>query len=177
MIIAIIGRIRSGKSTVRQLIQKEAKQYNVDLEHIRFADPIYNEVEEFYKRWNIPYRKFRPLFDAIGEALAEHGDNDKVQEVFENKINLNNDLIIDDARRLTQARFLEKYDTAFIRVVSNTDTRKIRCAEGEWTDNHVSDIELNSYPEDYIINNDGTLEELKAAVKDVCKKIFSIIKS
>ena len=172
MIITIIGRIRSGKSTVRQMIQEEAKARGVMLEHIRFADPIYKEVQDFYKRWNIPYRKFRPMFDAVGEALAEHGTNDKVLEVFESKINSCKNLITDDARRTTQAKFLRDNGSIFIKVGCSDKMRKDRCSPGEWTEKHVSDVELKDYECDYYIHNANGLDWLRERVKEVCDEIF-----
>ncbi|NVM34025.1 MAG: hypothetical protein HWN81_00415 [Candidatus Lokiarchaeota archaeon] len=178
MIISIIGRIRSGKSTVRKLIEQEAATYGITFKHVRFADPIYKEVEDFYDRWDIPYRKFRPLFDAIGEVLAEHGKGDKVNQYFVDQLlHTRGNIIVDDCRRISQTDFLKWDGTITIRVNSDNTTRKERCAPGEWTDNHISDTELDRYPVDFNIKNDGSLENLKSAVKDVCKNIFSRIKT
>ena len=112
------------------------------------------------------------MFDAVGEALAEHGDNDKVLETFKTKIDVHNNLITDDARRHAQADFLRDNGSIFIRVECADKVRKDRCSRSEWTDAHISDTELQYEKCDYTIHNGGNLAYLKELVDKVCDQIF-----
>jgi dephospho-CoA kinase len=173
--IVITGRIRSGKTTAMNILKELAKaDYNIDLEHIRMADPLYAEVKWFYDRHDIPFRKFRKMFDAMGEVLSDHGDEDKLLRYLKEMHDLNSDYIIDDARRTKQADFLKNDGAIFIRIEATDKIRKERCLDaGEWTEGHISDTELDEYRHDYLVLNTFTKNELREDIKEILDSIMA----
>lgn len=176
--IALSGKLRSGKTTVRELFQKEAEKRNVELINLPLATPIYNEAYSFYDRHGLIWTtKDRKLLEGIGEALNDkypHGD--KIVELYQDELNQreNQDIIIDDMRRTTQANFLKDKDFIVIRVECPDEIRKSRCLSGEWSEGAITDTELDDYSGfDFHINND--YDELNGQTLDFLRQDVSSI--
>ena len=177
MIIVVFGKIRSGKTTVTDLILKYAKKHKISLRNKRFGGPIYESVKEFYAKHDLKFRKFRPMFDAMGQALSEHTswEEDKLLTYFKEDFDPDEHIIVDDCRRKKQADFLRKHGAIFIQVRCDDNIRKKRCKSGEWTENHISDDDLIFYHKDYVIINKQSKRKLKKNVDTICKLIFGKI--
>lgn len=173
--ICLIGRLRSGKTTVMEFIQKIAlEQYGIVLKQKRLADPIYTEAEAFYRRNGLTWVKNRRLMEGMGVAFNEHYTNgDKLLEIYQETYNPEEDIICDDARRTGQADFFKSKGWPIIRVNAPDDVRKLRCNVGEFSEGHVTDVELDDYISNFTIDNyDNTLESLYNECRDILIKII-----
>jgi dephospho-CoA kinase len=165
----MLGKLRSGKSTVTQLIKELVKEvHGIDLVSRPLATPIYEEAKSFYDRHGLVWRKNRKLLEAIGEALNDdYPKGDKIVELYKQSMNEEEHIIVEDCRRITQANFLKQWkDTILIRVSASKEVRKARCKPGEWSEGAITDTELDDYPVDCEVINDGEdLIELKKKVE------------
>jgi dephospho-CoA kinase len=174
--IALIGRLRSGKSTVMEMLQKVAKEeYSIELAHKRLADPIYAEAHALYERHGLVWRKNRSLLEGIGAALNDdYPDGDKLLQIYQESYDPEANIICDDTRRIGQADFFRNQGWPIIRVSAPDEVRKSRCKPGEWSEGHITDRELDQYVSDFTINNyDNTLESLYNECKEIFRRIIN----
>ena len=84
MRIVMLGKLRSGKSTVTSLVTEMVQDnYGIELIYRRLATPIYDEAQAFYQRHGLVWRKNRKLLEGIGEALNDDYPNgDKIVELY-----------------------------------------------------------------------------------------------
>lgn len=171
MKVIMLGRLRSGKSTVTALVREAVQDmHGVTLNVKPLATPIYAEAQDFYKRNGLTWRKNRKLMEGIGEALNnDYPNGDKIIELYRENFDANENIIVEDCRRITQADFFTKEHRSILIRVSASDTvRKARCKPGEWSEGHITDIELDDYPVDFTIENNGdSLQELTDKVRAV----------
>lgn len=173
MIIVMLGKLRSGKSTATNIVIEELSKLDVNLIRKPLAAPIYKEAEEFYARHGLTWRKNRKLMEGIGEALNDDYPNgDKIIELYSELFDPNKDSIIEDCRRLTQTTFFEKHNAIFIRIHTDTEVRKARCKPGEWSEGHITDTELDNYPVHAQVENNGEdMEEFRAKIVSALRQV------
>jgi len=167
MKVIMLGKLRSGKTTCANLV-KELVNENLGYKLINkpLAAPIYAELYEFYEKHGLVLRKNRRFMEGVGEALNDdYPGGDKIVELYAESFNPSEHIIVEDCRRKTQADFFRKYNAIFIRIKSNDEIRKSRCKPGEWAEGHITDTELDNYPVDFEITNNGSdLQELRSKV-------------
>jgi len=171
--IIMLGKLRSGKTTVGKLICESLKQEkDIVLNPKPLAKPIYQELHDFYARHGLTLRKNRKFMEGVGEALNDDYPNgDKIIELYAPDFNTEENIYVEDCRRLTQANFFANQTTGttlFVRVNATDEIRKARCLPGEWSEGHVTDTELDNYPADFEIDNNGNdLDALKQTIRDL----------
>lgn len=191
MIIGIIGPKGSGKSTLANII-KEQYKYEIlsfastvkDISSIIFGydrellegstieSRIWRETVD--KNWSQILNKDitpRITLQIIGTEFGRNilGQNIWV-EVLKNKI-FNQDLnqnyknvIISDIRYENEAQFIRNNKGILIRVSkSNSESQ---------SEIHSSEIELYDINEDYIIENNGTVEQLEQKIINLLNKVI-----
>ena len=173
MKIALLGRLRSGKTTAMNfMINFAQNEFNIKLVPKPLAEPIYKEAKAFYERHGLVWRKNRRLMEGMGQALNEDYPNgDKIVELFDKDFNPDDNLIVEDCRRITQADYLKDRGFQLIRISASEEIRKQRCKPGEFSSGHITDIELDDYSTHYNAINEGNLEQLKIE----CEEIISCI--
>jgi hypothetical protein len=183
MLFMIIGEIGSGKSTVANILQEE---YGFKEE--MFAGPlkefarligftnsqIYGtqkeklEINEF---WNISGRVFLQKFGSdicrytIPEKIPEMDMSDSTLwvRVMEKKIQKNPLLVISDGRFPDEATLIKKHGGIIIRIQRDSVDNSI----SEISNNihtHVSETSMKHIKEDYLVDNNGTLDDLKKSI-------------
>lgn len=171
MRVVMLGKLRSGKSTVTALVREMVQDvYGITLNSKPLATPIYAEAKSFYERNGLVWRKNRKLLEGIGEALNEDYPNgDKIIELYRAGFDVQEHIIVEDCRRKTQADFFTKEQPSIlIRVTASDTIRKARCKPGEWSEGHITDTELDDYPVDFEIENNGdSLQELTEKVRSI----------
>jgi len=87
---------------------------------------------------------------SIGEALNEDYPNgDKYIELYDASFDVNEHIIVEDCRRLTQANYFRSKGAVLVRVNADTEIRRARCKPGEWSEGHITDTELDNYSVDF----------------------------
>jgi hypothetical protein len=193
--IIMLGKLRSGKTTVGKMICDTFAEKGIILNPRPLATPIYEEAKSFYERHGLNWRKNRRLLEGIGEALNDdYPFGDKIIGLYRKDFKVLENIYVEDCRRLTQAKFFAEFNNTyfnfdtilhtmdlrstpgrsiFIRVSADEEIRKSRCKPGEWAEGHISDFELDFYPEDYILHNHSdNIEELQMKVKNLSSLIL-----
>ena len=178
MIISITGKIGSGKDTIARMIQ----EYTKDSWEVRkFAGKLKQiasiltgvsqhlfEDQEFKKldmsgNWGMTYREFLQKLgtDALRDNLHKEV---WINALFSEQRDRNSNWIITDTRFPNEYDACKKHDAVMIKVVR----------PGSYTGNHASEISLDHISDsgwDFIIINDGTLEDLQIKVSHIMIQI------
>lgn len=199
MIIGISGKAQAGKDTVCKMITytiwyytfsqrlkpfgidhyKECITYydtllnNIDYQHTSFAKALKSCLsvilnKDLDKFENISFKNSRIDWlnnMTVRELLQKFGTaiRNEVCDDFWVKVCLKNcteDCIISDVRFESEAEGIRDINGIIIRI--NRD--------GAGAGNHISEIALDNYSFDYIIDNNGTEEDLLFKVKEFCKE-------
>lgn len=175
--IALVNYIGgSGKDTVADLITEEIG----NVSKIALSEGIYEIAKKYYK---VDGKPPRALLHHIGESLREYDSKlwiknaiSKVREIEEN--GLADCIIITDVRKEIELEEMVANDFITIMVKCNYATAIGRCNS---RDNGISDDdvvkminsslenELRNVEVDYIIENNGTLNDLTNNVKSLIK--------
>ena len=198
MIIGISGKAQSGKDTVCRMIVYTLWYYNYsqrlkpfDIEHYyttyeRFGDVI--DFTHWYKTsfanklkqclsniLNVSISKFednefkksevewlgmtvRELLQKFGTAIRNEVSDDFWVKACLNNLEKDDDYLITDVRFKSEAKGIKDLEGIIVRVNR----------EGAGAGNHISEIDLDDYSFDYVINNDGDMEDLLLKVKEFC---------
>lgn len=198
MIIGISGKAQSGKDTVCKMIVYTIWYYNYSqrlqpfsLEHYNNTYEKFGDVIDFtcwYKTsfanklkqclsniLNVSISKFednefkksevewlgitvRELLQKFGTAIRNEVSNDFWVKACLNNLEKDDDYLITDVRFKSEAKGIKDLEGIIVRVNR----------EGAGAGNHISEIDLDDYPFDYVINNDGDMEDLLLKVKEFC---------
>lgn len=177
-IIAISGKMRSGKDTVGEMLVKKLKNFS----KVALADPIKDEVckEYLMTRAALEKRKEEPGSEHIRAALMresafmkrEHGERVYVNKLLQHE----GCLVVPDVRTLDELEGLMASDRTVltIRIESPSEVRQTR---GELTYNlHQTEVELDSYEDwDYTIDNCGSTKHLEEQVDIIVDSIQDLM--
>jgi hypothetical protein len=187
-IIGLMGRKQSGKDTIAEHLIEE-----YGFTRYAFADPIkeacqvifgftkeqcwgdQKEVVDPY--WNITPRK---VFQIMGTELfqfelpkyaAELADIGRTFWAYrfarwyeqQLAVNPNIQVVITDCRFPFEADLIKSLGGTVIKVIRPNQV---------YNDNHASEVEMDTVPYDYLIENDGTIEDLEIKVKAVFEQLF-----
>lgn len=179
IILGITGEMASGKDTVtKYLVERySAKQF-------RFSDPL----RDILDRLHLP--QIRKNLAGISHALRNTFGEDILAHVIENDAQ-NDDhtlVVIDGIRRVSDIDLVKKLpEFTLIYVEADMARRYERLTArrqnaddptktyDEFKQDHLSETEISIPPlrvdAKYIINNDGSLDELKAQVDRVIEEL------
>jgi energy-coupling factor transporter ATP-binding protein EcfA2 len=167
MIVVLTGKIGSGKSTISRILKEK---YN--FEEMAFSDPLkefglsvgftknqlygsQKEKEEVNDFWGMSGRKFMQTF---GTDIMR---NQKYIEKFwiralEKRLS-NKNIVITDGRFSDEIEMIRKHGGMVVKIERDNNRYKNNL--------HSSETELDNIIPDYIICNNGTLEELEISLK------------
>ena len=106
-------------------------------------------------------RKFLGYFPTAEQASEAYEEEFSKRFIEESKPINTNKFIITDMRFLNEMEAVKKKDGITIRVNRNLE---------EFKDQHESETELDNAEFDYVIDNDGTIEELIEKIKEILIK-------
>ena len=172
MIIGLIGRLQSGKTTVAKFIEEEVERCHV----IAFADflkeMIFNAglcTEE--ELWGKKTDFSRLIMQKIGsEIIRQQVDQnfwvkkmkERIDQIILDYGRLSN-IIIHDVRFQNEAMLIRSYEHSAIIKITRPSL-KINKEENQ----HISETELDNYKyANFETINDGSLEDLKTTVKKI----------
>ena len=198
MILGISGKAGAGKDTVCKMIVYTVWYYNCSqrlqpfsLEHYNNTYEKFGDVIDFtywYKTsfanklkqclsniLNVSISKFednefkksevewlgitvRELLQKFGTAIRNEVCDDFWVKACLKDYDKNDNWIISDVRFKSEAKGIKDLEGVLLRVNR----------EGAGAGNHISEIDLDDYSFDYVINNDGDMEDLLLKVKAFC---------
>ena len=160
MKIAFGYKLRSGKDTAVDYL---LKKYNGN--RITFAKPLYDSLHATQKLFNFDIQKNREYLQIVGD-WARNIDKDVFVSLALLNVNDsdNENYFCNDLRFLNEFNMLKKNNWTLIKIIRNHSKN----------DNHQSEKELDNIDDkqwDYIILNNGTLEEFYDKIENVISKI------
>lgn len=189
MLIMITGYIKSGKSTTSNILQKYGfveKSFAKPLKEIGkilgFSEEQVNgtqeqklEADEF---WGISGRNFLQVFgsevcrDHVPKVLPKMNMNGLTlwARLMERNILKNKRLVISDGRFPDEAELVKRYNGIIIRLHRNVEDSSSEVKS------HKSETQIDEIIPDYIIDNNGTLEDLENKLLDILIKEGCYIK-
>ncbi len=169
-IFIISGKARSGKGEVSKIIS----DYYKDKKSIIISFGHY--IKDYAKRvssWNGDEEtKPRELLQQLGIELIKNKIDDKlfirrIKEDIEVFSYFYDIIIVNDARLIDEIESLKNssYDSTFIRVKSKDENNLTTSQK-----NHITETDLDNYKYfDYIIENNGSKEDLKKQVEGILR--------
>jgi dephospho-CoA kinase len=169
-LIGITGHMGSGKSAVADYINKK---YGF----VRMR--ISGKMREISQELELEIT--RDLLQGIGKFFRDFDDDVWIRYLGK-KIQVSSDsIVVDDIRRINEVEYLKSLGFKIIRIESPSETRKIRIetrmnkkiSDQDWRrwSNHLTEIQVNQLPVDYIIKNNGTITELYNEIDKIILKI------
>ncbi len=154
MIIAISGKARSGKDTAADYLRDK-----YGYEPIRFSAPVYSIVNYIQKTVGVPNVKDPAMLQFIGENLRQYYGEDVWVGILLRSLQPDKNIVICDARLQIEANELAAAGIPILRI-----NRKERPIDRD--PSHISEVDLDNYPFNYVIDNDGTFEEFYAKIDE-----------
>lgn len=178
--IAVCGFKGSGKDTVCKLIKSELEAMGIKSRVVAFADPIKDAVkmafhlssdEEYdrFKRGTVTVDAFgtkvsgRHILRTIGMTMRSYDRYQFVRRVNEIVERFPNEIII-----ISDVRF----DNEVINCIDNNWPIIKVVSESAKSDGHISEKEVEDDLCYKIIDNGGTLDELKSKVSEIVKELI-----
>ncbi|WP_353856741.1 AAA family ATPase [Bacillus sp. Bos-x628] len=170
MKIAVAGKMRSGKDTLAKYFIENANTIQ-----LAFGDEIKEIVSICFPN-EVAKGKPRKLYQQVGQFFREIYPNVWV-DILEDKLDSisfygHQDFIVTDVRQANEYRLLKSRGFTFIKVEADDEVRRKRIAKAgdvvsEEDFHHETETAVDSLPFDYLIENNGTLEDFMAAIKSV----------
>ena len=195
MIIGVSGKAQSGKDTVSKMIIYTIWYYSCSQRLFPFGLDHYNRIYEIIINSNYWYKTsfanklkqclgnilnvrvsqfednefkkseiewlgitVRELLQKFGTAIRNEVCDDFWVKACLKDYNKNDNWVISDVRFKSEAKGIKDLEGILLRVNR----------EGAGAGNHISEIDLDDYSFDYVINNDGSMEDLLLKVKEFC---------
>lgn len=172
--IGLIGGMRAGKDTVAELIYSETiRGGNVHV--MAFSTGITHVIEHYFPEL-LENGKPREAYQLIGQTFRKLNPDIwvnallkemEIYEMFDNPA-----IIVTDVRQPNEALALKENGFTLVKVIADTETRIARAKQAGdvfTADhlNHETELAVDQCDYDYLINNSGTLADLKLACKDL----------
>lgn len=169
--IGISGKTGSGKNTLADIIKDEFPFY---FEEYAFANRL-KKVTSILT--GVPLNNFHSkegkavlpsgfnytcgqLLQIVGEGLCKSIDENLWVKCLDQESKISKRRIITDVRKVIEFDYCSKNESIMIRIERNKDDI-IKLNTSNRDLNHSSEIQLDNYRFDYVIYNDGTIEDLK----------------
>jgi len=165
MIIGLIGKKQSGKTTLMKSLL--STRFADKFLYINFKDALVGEIKEnfrellteiskiYKKPIDVLFDEKPPLIRALlqnyGTDVRRKDDNDYwVNKTVVGANDVFSDIIFGDIRFLNEAKAVKNIGGTLIKIERDT---------GQY-DSHISETELDNIIADYVIQNNGTIEEM-----------------
>jgi dephospho-CoA kinase len=174
MKIAIVGKMRSGKNTLADyFISKGFKEFS-------FRSGI-DEVISLFFPAAFEEGKPRKHYQVIGQAFRELDP-----DIWVNRLNTKlwvhedlfggGDVVVTDLRQPNEYFYLNRNDFIVIKVEAAEELRleRIRAAGDQFDPEaltHETELELDHLPFDYLVTNNGTLQDLYDQAEFILKEL------
>jgi len=173
MKIAFGSKARSGKDTAADFL---AERYGGQI--FKFATAIYEISRLAYERVGVPFKKDPKLLQFLGTEWGRSIDTDiwvkacladislhEISPFFDKSENI----FLTDARFTNEADALKKDGFLLVRIERSALNR----GDIGRDPNHPSEIDLDNYTGwDYVIDNNGTLEEFHSKIDELYNEIL-----
>ncbi|GAA5084286.1 cytidine deaminase [Thermocatellispora tengchongensis] len=182
--VALFGLPGAGKSTSGGLLRQTLAEMGRDVAIVKTATPLYDVQEFFYSRIGLPLatgQQDGALLNFLGSHFRAVDPEfllaDFAQRWGNAALGGANAVICDDARPADSAGLAWQGFT-IVRVTAPEDVRRRRKAgRGDRTagaDDHPTELGIDTIVPDFEIDNSAGLDELRARVADLAKKLIAL---
>lgn len=175
MKIAILGKMRSGKDTASAYLQSK-----VDFHTFAFGDGITGVIERYFPHL-FAEGKPRTAYQVIGQTFRSISSFVWIEEldtrVWHTTFGYPDaNLLVTDLRQMNEYEYLKDNDYTIIKIEADEELRLDRIAKsGDAFDpstlNHETETAVDVIPYDYLVTNNGTLEELHEQLDFVLEEL------
>jgi len=171
MLIAISGKMGSGKDTLAQIILNYFQKKGVKCKYLKFADTVkkssalitqttvednYNNKDKIIPNLDMSIGRFQQLF---GTAMRHiHTDIWVYPVIQEYLADVTNVCVISDCRFKNEAKIIKEHGGLIFRINRSDENEMNKTRDA----NHISEIDMDDYCDyDLVIQNDYTMEYLE----------------
>jgi dephospho-CoA kinase len=175
MIIAVCGKRRTGKDEICSFLENTAGFKHLKISSglkeickilFRFSNSqLETDVKDAIDpRWNLTPRTLMQFIGTemmqykLQEVLPDIGRKIWIKSLIENEFHKHDKIVISDLRFLHELDELRKHNAIVVKVLRKTTF-------DPQVDKHVSENEIELINPDYEIDNNGTLDELRAKLR------------
>ena len=172
ILTGITGLMGSGKSTAAAYI---AEKY--DFVHMRLS----GKMREIAR--DLELEITRDYLQGIGKFLREFDDDVWVRYLAKKIQASSASIVVDDIRRKNEVDYLKPLGFKFIRIESSSSKRRTRIEtrgnemipDQDWKrwSVHLTETQVSQLPVDYVLENEGTLEELTDKIDVLISELMS----
>lgn len=163
MIIGVAGKKRSGKDTFYTLLKEKISSYYT-VKRYAFADEVKEYAVNYFHidRKDIKDENNRFLLQGIGQMFREEVNenywiNQTMMNIRKSQKNKPGEIsVITDVRYINEAQEIQNQENGFLIKIVNKNT--------ETFDPHISENNLDDYEFDYVMKNNGSLDDYRSEV-------------
>lgn len=159
--IGLVGKQRTGKSTVAEYLKKQYEFFEKPL-----AEPIYGLASSYFGM----EEKDRQLLIDIGESMREI-DRDVWLKYMWRKCNNMDRVVVPDVRMKHEYNYMKARGFIFIKIKTNYHIRSNREGYNKEAEDSRTEQEVNEIPADYTIFNVSTLAHLYNQVDHIMESL------
>lgn len=176
MKIALCGKMRSGKDVFADILTE-----TYGFKKFKFSSGIKAIIDAFLDNGELV--KVREYYQHIGQGMRMLDENVWVDHTMKylkdylRVVDYDADIVISDLRQYNEYKRLREEGFIIIKVEADEDLRIERAVnKGDYFDKeslyHETELSVDDIPYDYVIQNNGTLEEFKKGVELLMLDIF-----
>jgi len=162
-VVLISGKAGHGKDTLAKLMKEELEKRGEKVLIIKFGDAVKWFAREYYGYTGVKDAKERSLLQYIGTEMMRSYDEYYWGRFVSEFIAANKDftyaLIPDWRFKSEKVAIAEDNDICYTLRIVRSNFKNPNMTEEQL--NHISEVELDKYNFDYIIYNDGDLDQLR----------------
>ena len=156
--IALVGKMRSGKDTVADILMDLD-----EFQRVKFSKGIGEIIDNYLPNANAN-GKNRMIYQSIGQGMRSLDPMVWINYSFSN-IDWNKNIIVTDLRQRNEYQFLKSNDFFIVKINSDEHNRidRMNIDKDVFTERemqHETEDSIDEYDVDLTIDNDSTIEEL-----------------
>lgn len=170
-IFIISGKARHGKDTIAGIIEKYY-QNSIKLHYAYYLKEYAKKIKNWDGLESTKPRRFlqQLSLDVIRKQIGSNFFTRRMEEDIKVYSNFFNVIVIPDARRKEELDYIKsRFDNVItIRINRNNFISPLTLEEQK----DITEVDLDDYKNfDYVIENDGTLEDLKNKIENILNKL------
>ena len=166
--IGLCGKMRAGKDTAADFLQKKIEADGFKVIRLAFADPLKRIAGVVQKQLRLPEEKDRELLQMLGQWARSKEKNiwvQQIERVLDSNYMQDTAVIVTDVRFPNENESLKARGFTVLRIEARECLRIARGAEPS-TLNDISETAMDEVPVDMVVENNTTPQEFDDALEE-----------
>lgn len=166
--IGLCGKMRAGKDTAADILQKKIEADGFKVIRLAFADPLKRIAGMVQKQLQLPEEKDRELLQMLGQWARSKDGNiwvKQIERVLDSEYMQNTAVIVTDVRFPNECASLKARGFTVLRIEARECLRIARGAE-ESRINDVSETSTESIDVDLVVKNNTTTHDFEEDLEE-----------